>query len=127
MAISAYLDRKILEHVLGIQVYTPAAQLYLGLYNGDPATGGVEVSGGGYSRRYAEFSMVSNSKATNALDVDFQVLQSWGTVTHLAVGDADTGGNLLVTAPLSAPLNTGGINQIILRSGDLTIELQDSV
>ena len=98
---------------------------YIALFTTDPgeASGGTEVSGGGYVRQSVSFS-VSGDTATNSAAVEFpEATASYGTVTHIAVMDASTAGNQIAYAALSASkaIDTGDILRI--PAGDLDITL----
>lgn len=89
-AMSNWLENKILVDYL--QNGTP----YVGLFTADPgeAGPGTEVSGGGYSRKAATFTVTSNS-ASNSAPVSFgQASASWGNVAYFAIYDA-VAGNML--------------------------------
>lgn len=126
MAFSNYLDNKVLNHVLGIQAYTPASDLYLGLYNTDPESGGSEIAQPSYYRRSISFNVTTDNLATNATDVDFTIAESWGLINYVGVFDALTGGNLLLSAQTVAPLNGNDTSQVILRAGALSIRLNNA-
>lgn len=98
---------------------------YVGLFTAAPsdAGGGTEVSGGSYARQAVTLS-VSGNLATNGAAVEWPTATAdWGTVTHLAVFDALTSGNMLVYAALTASktISTGDVLRI--PAGDLDITL----
>lgn len=122
MSFSSYLQNKVLDHAFGIAVYTPATQFFLALYVGDPESGGVETTGSAYTRGIVAFATGSNL-VTNSNEVDFTLTEDWGTITHCAVYDALTGGNILASAQLTTPVVTAEIAQIVLNSGSLDIRM----
>lgn len=84
--------------------------VYLALYTSNPTANdtGTEVSGGGYARQPIMFSTPSleGGKQTikNSAKVEFPVAEGdWGTITHVGIRDAATGGNLIAFAALEAP------------------------
>lgn len=98
---------------------------YLGLFTAAPgeAGGGTEVSGGSYVREAVTFT-VSGDTATNSAAVEFDVATAnWGTITHIAVFDASTGGNQIAYAALttSKTISTGDVLRV--PAGDLDITL----
>ena len=108
----------------GASVTRPTAW-YLGLFtsNPDDDNSGTEVSGNGYARKSASFS-VSGDTATNIAAVEFDVATAnWGTITHVAVFDASTGGNQIAYAALTSSkvIETGDV--IRVPAGDLDITL----
>ena len=127
-AASDYLENKVLDHVLGNTTYTPAATLYLGLWTADDGleagTVTSEVSGGSYSRQAIAFSAASSGSASNSATVTFTTATAnWGTITHVAVMDASTGGNVLFhgSVTTSKTIESGDTFQV--SSGNLTISL----
>jgi hypothetical protein len=105
---SEYALKKGLEHEVGKTSWTMPAHVYIALFIGDPYGAGVEVSGTGYARvetdgtdwGAAAFTSPTASIAT-AVDIDFGTAGSaWGTVTHFAMYDNSTGGNLIEASPL---------------------------
>ena len=95
-------------------------------YTSDPtdADSGTEVSGGSYARTSATFDAPSNGVTQNSADVTFPTAtDSWGTVSHIGIHDASTGGNLLFHTPLdtSKTIDSGDIFKI--ESGNLSVTL----
>ena len=108
----------------GASVTRPTAW-YLGLFTSNPGddNSGTEVSGNGYARKSVSFS-VSGDTATNIAAVEFDVATAnWGTITHVAVFDASTGGNQIAYAALTSSkvIETGDV--IRVPAGDLDITL----
>ena len=98
---------------------------YLGLFTTDPGEtqGGTEVSGNGYAREAVTFT-VSGDTASNSAAIEFDAATgSWGTITHVAVYDASTGGTQIAYAALttSKAIDTGDILRI--PANDLDIQL----
>lgn len=132
-AASNYLENKVLDHVLKNTAYTQPANLYLALFtntSGSAATNleaGTltdEVSGGSYARKTVAFAAASGgSAATNATVTFDAATANWGTVTHVAVMDAATSGNVLFWGAVTTPktIETGDTFQV--SSGNLTISL----
>jgi hypothetical protein len=121
-ALSAYLENKLSDHILGAVTYTPPATVYIALFTTLPnesGTGGVEVSGGSYARVAVANNATNWPAATNGSKKNGTVISfptptaDWGNVTGFGIYDAATGGNLLFFAPLDATvtvLNGGGFN-----------------
>jgi hypothetical protein len=96
---------------------------YVGLHtsNPDEDDSGTEVSGGGYVRQGASFT-VSGNTATTSGAVEFPTATAnYGTVTHCGIYDASTGGNLVAYASLtsSKTIETGDVFRI--PAGDLDV------
>lgn len=109
---SDYLEVELLGASLGLSTYTSPATVYAALFLTDPtdADAGVEVGAGvGYARLPVTWNAISSvgtvSQSSNAADLVWgPATGSWGTVTHIGLYDALTGGNLLWHGPLPAPI-----------------------
>lgn len=126
-AASDYLELKLLDHALGTAAFTAPAAVYVGLHTGSPLddnSGANEVSGGSYARKAATFAAASGGSASTNATVTFDAATAnWGTITHIALYDASTAGNLLFHGAVttSKTIETGDTFQI--SSGNLTISL----
>lgn len=134
-AASNYLEKKLLDHVLTTTSYTAPSTRYVALFkntSGNAATNleaGVltdEISGGSYARKTVTFAAadsVNGSTSNNATVAFTEATADWGTVTHVAIMDALTGGNVLFWGPITIPktVNTGDTFQI--SNGNLTVTL----
>lgn len=134
-AASNYLENKVLDHVLTATAYTQPTTRYLALFNntsGNAATNleagtltdEVSTSGTAYARKAATFAAASSgTSATNATVTFDAATASWGTITHVAVMDAASGGNVLFWGAVttSKTIDTGDTFQVT--SGNLTISL----
>jgi len=125
MSFSNTYETNVLNWALTNSSVTRPTSWYVGLYTSDPtdAGTGTEVSGGGYAREAVTFTVTGN-EATNSGVIEFDAATaSFGTVTHIAVLDALTGGNIITHGALSASkaIGTGDIFRIA--AGDLDITL----
>jgi hypothetical protein len=126
MSFTNFLENKVLAYVFtGTAYSSPSASLYLALFTTDPGEGGsgTEVSGTNYARQL--FSMTtSTNTSTNGSAIEFPAAgSSWGTVTHVAVMDALTSGNMLASAALTASKTIGSGDVFRIPAGDLDITL----
>ena len=99
---------------------------YLGLFTAAPgeAGGGTEVSGGSYVREAVTFS-VTGDTATNTAAVEWPVATStWGTITHIAVYDASSGGNQIAYAALTnaKTIASGDVLRVPANELDITLD-----
>lgn len=104
-AMSNYLENALINAVLRNTSYTSPSVVYVGLYTSDPtdANTGTEVSGGSYARKAVTFGAPSNGASSNSALIEFnQATANWGTVTHMGILDASTGGNLLFHGALTS-------------------------
>ena len=96
--------------------YTSPTTTYLALYTSDPtdADTGTEITGGSYVRQAITFGAPSNGTSTNSAAVEFpQATADWGVISHVAIRDAVTSGNLLFHTALDASktINNGDVSQ----------------
>jgi hypothetical protein len=125
VSFSNYLENKVLGHVFGGTAYTAPSTLYVALFTNDPgeAGTGTELSGSGYARQSVAFTVTGNA-ATNSAAIEFPTATaSWGTVTHAAIYDASSSGNILASSALSTSktIDTGDV--LRFPAGDIDITL----
>lgn len=121
---SNFLENELYDHVLRNAAYTSPANIYVSLHTADPtdAGTGTEVSGGSYARTAVTMGAPTNGSGTNSADVQFpQATGDWGSVSHIAIWDATTAGNMLFHTPLDTTKNitTGDVFKIA--AGSLTV------
>jgi len=93
---SAYLRSALVKHAISKTAFTMPAGAYLALMTSDPtiANTGVEVTGGSYARQSITWGTEANGRIANSGTINFTNLPSC-TVTHWAIYDASSAGNLL--------------------------------
>lgn len=120
-ALSDYLENKLIDWLLRGQAFTPPATVYVALLTAAPSDsgGGTEVSGGSYARVAVASSLANwagtqsagstaassgtGGQTSNNNAVTFPApTANWGVVTHTALYDAASGGNLLAWGALGA-------------------------
>lgn len=111
-AMSNYLENKLVDAIFRAQAFTFPTTVYVALYTADPtdAGGAGEVSGGGYARKDVACSLTtwkstqnddvastgSTGNTKNSADIVFAApTANWGSITHFAICDALTAGNIL--------------------------------
>jgi hypothetical protein len=125
---SDYTENKVLDHIVGKTSFTMPS-VWVGLYTAAPSDtgGGTEVTGGSYARKStagADWAAASGGATSNANAITFVTPSaSWGTVTHFALFDASTAGNMLAWAPLTSSQAVGTGNTVSFAVGDLDITL----
>lgn len=135
-AASNYLENEVLDHVLGkgARNFTSPANLYVALFNNvstnaaanlEAGTLTDEVSGASYTRETVAFDSAASGAASNSGDIEFGPAGSggWGTVTHVAIMDAATSGNVLFWGALSASKTIAENDSLRIAAGNLTITL----
>jgi hypothetical protein len=126
---SDYWENKILDHIFGKCSYAPPT-IHVALSTAEPAddaTGLAEPSGNAYARAQtaaSDWSTASGGTLHNANDITFPTATgSWGTITHFALFDAATGGNMLAHGALDQPKAIGISDTAKFGAGDLDISL----
>lgn len=130
LAVSNYLATALLNQVFRNQNFTRPSTVYLALYTSNPtaADTGTEVSGNGYQRMQVTFTapVIENGKQTikNTSDIVFPKAQgNWGTITHVGIRDAATGGNLLYYGPVENPRSIMANDILKFPAGSLALNL----
>lgn len=124
MPASDYLAGKLLDHMKGT-AYTYPSTIYVAFYtsNPGPANTGTECSGNNYARTSVAASAWTRTanelSNTNAITSPVPSGAAWGTVSHFAIFDAASGGNLLEYAPLDAARLTSSGNALNFPAGSL--------
>ena len=109
---SDYLEVQLVGHLFRTLTFSKPAAIYVALFTAAPsdAGGGTEVTGGSYARvahgpSDATWAATSgtNGVTSNATAITFPApTANWGVVTHFAIFDASTAGNLLFHGVLTA-------------------------
>jgi hypothetical protein len=124
--ISNYLANELLDHVFNA-AYAPPATVYLGLSTADPTDTGsglAEPVGSGYARQPITFGAAASRRVTQGSAVTFpQATGAWGTVSHWALFDAVSGGNMLAHGALAQAKSVVANNTPSVPSGEVWIEV----
>lgn len=126
MSFTNDFETRVLQWVFTNGSPTRPTAWYLGLFTAAPgeAGGGTEISGGSYVREAVTFS-VTGDTATNTAAIEWPVATAdWGTITHIAVFDASTAGNMIAYASLTASktIATGDVLRIPANDLDVTLD-----
>ena len=124
------IETSVLAKVFGAVDFTPDATYYLALSQGDPlddGTGLIEPVNGyarvGVANTAGEW-VVAGDTASNVNDITFPAATGdWGVLTHWAILDASSGGNVIAHGTLvdvQIPVNGDTFKFF---AGDLTIQL----
>ena len=111
MAKADYLENEIIKHIFRTGSFTKPTILGVALFTAAPsdAGGGTEVRGGNYSRVDVppldanwDATDGSNGLTANTSVITFPVPSAnWGTITHFAIFDNTTAGNMLYHGALT--------------------------
>lgn len=104
-AFSDYSEDGLLNHLLRNTALTSPTTVYAALFTdavNDDASG-TEVTGGSYAREAVTFGAPSSGSSSNSGAVTYTTATAgWGTVTHVAIFDHVSAGNLLLWGALGA-------------------------
>ena len=127
---SNFWENEILDHIFGKGTYTPPSNIYVALSTTDPTDSGSgisEPSGGSYARKStapADWDAAVSGTVDNANAITFvEATGSWGTITHFALYDALTGGNMLAHGALATSKIIDDGDVASFAAGDLDVSL----
>lgn len=125
-----FWEDEILDHLFMKGSYTMPTNLWIGLSTADPtddASGLAEPSGNNYSRVQTDgddWDASSGGATANATDVTFpEASGSWGTLTHFAIFDAASEGNMVAHGSLSVSKEIGSGDTAKFAAGELDVTL----
>ncbi len=126
---SNYWENEILDHLFGKGAYSPPT-IYVALSTADPGESGSglsEPSGNGYTRALtsaSDWNTANGGLLDNAAAIEFNAATGdWGTMTHFALFDAATAGNMLAYGTLNQAKSVGSGDTIRFAAGDLDVTL----
>lgn len=142
---SNYLENKLIDFLLRGASFSAPSSLYIALCTAAPtdaSTGSTitEVSGGNYARQsFASnttnwsttdgnnnaTSAGTNGTSTNSVVISWSGATWTGTVTHIAVCDSLTGGNVLFYSSISPSVSVLSGDSISFAVGSLTIQIDN--
>ena len=130
-AFSDYLEGKIAQFIFknNVEAFaSPGDDLYVAAFTADTGletnAPTAEVSGGAYARQQVAAAgwTQAGGQVENAADIEFPLATaSWGTVTHVAVMDAATVGNVLYWGALTQSRLIDTNDQLKFAAGDLNV------
>jgi len=136
-AASNYLESSLLNHVLTSTNYSQPSGRYVALFtntsgnamaNLQIGTTTDEISAGGYSRQSATFATASTSGGTTSSAINATITfptatADWGTITHIAIMDAATGGHVLFFGAVTTSKSILNGDTFQITSGNLSVAL----
>lgn len=127
-ALSDHAENLLLNWLMTTDSVTRPTAWYVGLYTAAPSDsgGGTEVSGNGYSRQSATWGTATGTGGTtdNEANVTFTASGGdWGTITHIGIHDASTGGNLLWHGAMSASKTIADGDTLQFNTGNIDLTL----
>lgn len=118
---STFVGDKLLNWIKGTAFGTAPTTVYASLWNGDPDSGGTEVTGSiSLTRQAITWGAVASRAMSNSADINFGTSTGSATVTFVAVHDAVSAGNEICKKAITSTAITNGLVVKIL-SGNLTL------
>lgn len=125
-----YLEGKLLDDLFGLAAYTVPGTLYVALFTASPSDsgGGTEVTGNAYARVAVTNTSATWTRSTSTISNNVAITfaapspSAWGTVTHVALFDAASGGNMLAWSALAVSRATSVGVALSFAIGALTID-----
>lgn len=127
MSATNFLEDKFLQTTLTGNSYTGPATVYVALYSSAPGESGTgtELSGSGYSRQAATFTVdTGNGVATNTGNVVFgNATADWAVAVAYGIVDASTAGNILYSGALAPTLTLKNSYNLTFPTGNITVSV----
>lgn len=125
MSFSNTYETYILNWSFNASSVTRPTSWYIGLFTSNPgeAQGGTELSGSAYARQAATFTVSGNAATTSNIIEYPAATGSWGTITHIAVYDAETSGNQIAYAALTTSKTIETADVLRIPAGDIDVTL----
>lgn len=125
MSFSDYWEEEILDHLFDIGAYA-APTIYVGLSTADPlddASGLAEPSDGYIRIACAAWSRTGSEVDNDAAVTFSEATGDWGTITHVALFDAESDGNMLVSFALDSSQAVASGKTARFQAGELNVTL----
>ena len=125
-ALSDHAEDLLLDWLMTSGSATRPTAWYLALFTAAPSDsgGGTEVSTGAYARQTIAFSAASGGVTSNSADVSFTASgANYGTVSHIGIFDASSGGNLLWHGAMTASKTVEDGDTITFATGNVDLTL----
>jgi hypothetical protein len=124
---SDFAENLVANFLMNNQTATRPTTWFLALFTAAPndTGGGTEVSGSGYARQAITFGAASGGTVSNTSTHTFTASGgNFGTITHWAIFDAVTAGNMLVygAATTSRTINSG--DSLTVAAAAITVTMQ---
>lgn len=125
-SISNHLENELLDHILKVGSYSQPTNLYIALSTADPTDDGsgiAEPSGGSYARLINnDWETAASRHTENSSAISFvQATAGWGTITHFAIFDNLTAGNMIAHGSLSSSISVLNGNIVSFDAGAIDI------
>lgn len=131
-ALSDSAEKLLLDFLMTTGTATRPTAWYVALYTSAPndastgSTGGTEVSGSGYARQAVTFAAGTSPGGTTTSTNSQSFTASggnFGTVTHMAIIDASSGGNMLWHGGLTTSRTVNDGDTLTFSTGNIDLTL----
>jgi len=132
-SMTTYLENELYDHVLRNASFTSPTTVYLGLFTSDPTDAGTQTSevgahpdySSGYSRQAIAFNAPTSGSGDNTSLETFGpiILTANVTITHVALLDASTSGNMLFSEAMSESKEVSSGDIFKYPAGNITVEM----
>lgn len=125
-SLSDWSEIALLDWLNGGASPTRPTTRHLALFTAAPndAGGGTEVSAGGYARQAVTFAAAASGATANDAPVSFTASGAgYGTVTHIGIFSASSGGNLLWHGAMTASRTVNDGDTLTFATGDIDCTL----
>jgi hypothetical protein len=126
-SLSDFAENEVLDHIFGVGAYSPPATVYIGLSTADPLDTGAglaEPGVGDYAREAITFAAASSRTISQTGAVTFnEATASWGTISHYALFDQVSGGNMLAHGALSSSKAVASGNTPSIADGEVDVSV----
>lgn len=118
---STYLGDALFNWLKSSAFPSDPANVYAALFNGNPSSGGTEVTGTvALTRQAITFGSIAARAMSNTAEVDFGDASGSATVNYVAIYDAASSGNLLAFKSVSSVGVDSG-EKVAIAVGDLDL------
>lgn len=128
-SLSDYAENELMDHIFNA-AYTAVSTVYVALSTADPLDTGAglaEPSGNGYAREAITFGAAATRRVTQSAEVVFnEATGAWGTITHWALMDALTGGNMLAHGALDSSISPVSGNTPRIAASEIYVQINAS-
>ena len=125
-ALSDSAENRMLDWILNVGSPTRPSGTWVALFTSatNDAGGGTEVTGNGYARQTVTFATASAGATSNTDAPSFTASGgSFGTITHVAITDAASGGNFLYHGSMTTSKTIADGETLEFAIGDIDLTL----
>ena len=127
-SLANYAENALLGHIFGT-AYSAPASIYIALSTADPLddASGLTEPGDTYARQTIAFLAAASRAVVQDAEVIFpEAAASWGTITHWALFDAASGGNMLAHGSFLSSFDVLAGNSTTIGSGEVQVSINAS-